>query len=358
MKLYKHKMNIFFLLVLLTIKLPAQNVGINTLIPPAKLTVLAPVNSPSIPGTVSTGIFRLAVTDIEGIDIGKIGTSPFTGWIQVGYNGVSADPLALQPVGGQVAIGTGTPNISALLDLTSTSKGFLPPRMTAAQRIAIILPAEGLLVFQTDGPKGYYYYINAAWTSLADLVSYPTVTTCTQQWMEKNLDITTYRNGDPIPYVTDNTAWSSLTTGAWCYYNNDPSNNATYGKMYNWYAVTDMRGLAPAGWHIPTDAEWTTMESCLGGASVAGGKMKVAGLKDWNAPNNSATNSSGFSGLPGGGRSLDGSFVFEGALGGIWSSTAANASSGFSRYMQDTNGSLGRDMSDKRNGFSIRCVKD
>src|SRR5690242_1829855 len=89
----------------------------------------------------------------------------------------------------------------------------------------------------------------------------PSVTIGNQVWMLKNLDVTTYRNGDPISQVTDSTQWVGLTTGAWCYYNNDPANNVVYGKLYNWYAVNDPRGIAPLGWHIPTDAEWTTLST-------------------------------------------------------------------------------------------------
>ena len=124
--------------------------------------------------------------------------------------------------------------------------------------------------------------------------------------MDKNLDVDRYRNGDPIPKVTDPTAWVALTTGAYCYYNNDSATYAaTYGKLYNWYAVNDPRGLAPAGWHIPSDAEWATIETCLGGASVAGGEMKETGTIHWQSPNTGATNSSGFTGLPGGYRNYD-----------------------------------------------------
>src|SRR4030095_15485991 len=90
-------------------------------------------------------------------------------------------------------------------------------------------------------------------------------TICDQDWMVKNLDVTTYRNGDIIPEVTDPTVWAALTTGAWCYYENNSTNGTTYGKLYNWYAVNDPRGLAPTGWHVPTDAEWTTLSTCLGG---------------------------------------------------------------------------------------------
>ena len=94
-----------------------------------------------------------------------------------------------------------------------------------------------------------------------------------QKWKSKNLDVAFYRNGDAIPQVTDDAEWAALTTGAWCYYNNDSTLGKTYGKLYNWYAVNDPRGLAPRGWHIPSDAEWTTLETTLGGSSAAGWKM-------------------------------------------------------------------------------------
>src|SRR5262245_47721661 len=130
--------------------------------------------------------------------------------------------------------------------------------------------------------------------------------------MNKNLSVTKYRNGDPIPQVKKNAKWATLTTGAWCWLNND-SANSIYGRLYNWYAVNDPRGLAPAGWHIPSDSEWTTLQTFLGGDSVAGGKMKStgtikAGTGLWRFPNTGATNSSGFTALPGGWRLDDGSF--------------------------------------------------
>ncbi|RYY08664.1 MAG: hypothetical protein EOO04_39670, partial [Chitinophagaceae bacterium] len=120
-----------------------------------------------------------------------------------------------------------------------------------------------------DGKKGksQTITINAnAWPAhqahgdIPGSCSAPLVTKiCDQVWTVKNLDVTTYRNGDPIPQVTDPNAWATARTGAWCYYDNDPSNGAIYGKLYNWYAVNDARGLAPAGWHVPSDAEWNTL---------------------------------------------------------------------------------------------------
>jgi uncharacterized protein (TIGR02145 family) len=136
---------------------------------------------------------------------------------------------------------------------------------------------------------------------------YQTVTNCIQTWMKTNLNVSKYRNGDIIPQVTDPQAWGALTTGAWCYYANTSSNGTTYGKLYNWYAVNDPRGLSPSGWHVPTKTEWDIITNCLGGPQVAGGSMKEAGSIHWNSPN-IATNNSGFTALPGGLR--DGNGIF------------------------------------------------
>jgi len=179
-----------------------------------------------------------------------------------------------------------------------------------------------------------------------------------QTWMTQNLDVEKFRNGDIIPQVTDPTAWAALTTGAWCYYNNDPANGSLYGKLYNWYAVNDPRGLAPTGWHVPTDVEWTTLETTLGGAAVAGGKMKVAGTTRWTAPNAGADNSSGFAGLPGGTRNLVGSFVDVGYYGYWWSSTEVNTLFAWYRFLSYNYGSIGRYGLDKQAGFSVRCLRD
>ena len=256
------------------------------------------------------------------------------------------------PAFSQVGIGTATPAASAKLDVTSTSQGFLPPRMTTVQRDAISSPAEGLVIYNTT-TKGLEFKSSTGWVSLT-AVNYPSVLIGAQYWMEKNLEVTTYRNGDPIPYVTDETAWAALTTGAWCYYNNDPSN----GKLYNWYAVNDPRGLAPVGWHVPTDDEWTTLSTTLGGDAVAGGKMKVAGTTRWTAPNTGADNSSGFAGLPGGFRNLSGTFSVVGNYGYWWSSTEVNAASAWYRSLTYSNGSFNRYPNNKQYGFSVRCLRD
>ena len=184
----------------------------------------------------------------------------------------------------------------------------------------------------------------------------PAIEIGTQQWMTQNLDVTTYRNGDIIPQVTDPIDWDALTTGAWCYYNNDPANGAIYGKLYNWYAVNDSRGLAPAGWHIPSDAEWTTLGTHLGGNAVAGGKMKTTGTT-WNSPNSGATNESGYSGLPGGVRDT-GAFFNDGTNGNWWSATQTSTINAWSRKLTNTSSTLFRTFDKKSNGYSVRCLRD
>ena len=359
----------FFILfmILMCTKTFAQNVGVGTNTPPSKLTIVGSSSSPSIPGTASTGVFRIGIgnNNIEGIDFGKLEIFPFSGWMQAGFDGTDTDPLSIQPLGGSVGVGTLDPQSTAALDITSTTKGFLPPRMTQAQRDAISNPANGLLVYQTDATVGFYFFKSGVWTRLSQTttstaqVATPVVTICCQSWMTTNLDVDRYRNGDPIPHVTDPTDWSSLATGAYCYYNNDSTTfAAAYGKLYNWYAVNDPRGLAPEGWHIPTQFEWTTLTDCLGGASVAGGPMKETGTTHWNSPNTDATNFSGFKGLPGGYRSSNGNFYDIGASGIWWSSTENSSISAWYRGLGYSGGDVDVYDINKQIGFSVRCLRD
>jgi len=183
-----------------------------------------------------------------------------------------------------------------------------------------------------------------------------TVTIGKQVWTSKNLDVSTYRNGDEIRQVQDANAWANLTTSAWCYYNNDPGNGSKYGKLYNWYAVNDPRGLAPKGYHIPTDAEWTQLSDYLGGVSKAGTKMKST--SGWSNDGN-GTNRSSFSGLPGGFRDVDGAFLDFGFFGYWWSSSEYGTGSAWYRYLSYNYGNVDRDYDYfKKVGFSVRCLRD
>jgi len=184
------------------------------------------------------------------------------------------------------------------------------------------------------------------------------VTTCVSKWMLKNLDVDHYRNGDSIPEVTDPTEWDYLTTGAWCYYNNDSILGKIYGKLYNWYAVNDKRGLAPLGWHIASHEEWKELEFCLGGTNVAGGKLKEK--EYWNYPNTGANNESGFCALPGGRVQPDGDFFDElGMTGYWWTANEFIPKSAWISLISFDDASLNTTYYwVKLFGFSVRCVKD
>lgn len=258
----------------------------------------------------------------------------------------------------QVGIGTATPAATAQLDVSSTTKGLLPPRMTTAQRNAIASPAAGLMVFNSSS-NALEMYTGSKWISMASSSAdpLPSIRIGIQVWQAKNLDVAFYRNGDPIPQVKDAAAWSALTTGAWCWYNNDSTNGTKYGKLYNWYAVNDARGLAPQGWHIPSNAEWAALSTTLGGDPVAGGPMKDAGTVNWTTPNTGGNNSSGFAGLPGGYRN-NGSFGYFGENGQWWSATEGSATTAFDRYVLNFNGTTGGGTDSKTAGFSVRCLRD
>ncbi|MDO8952800.1 MAG: fibrobacter succinogenes major paralogous domain-containing protein, partial [Draconibacterium sp.] len=166
-----------------------------------------------------------------------------------------------------------------------------------------------------------------------DTTEYESVTIGTQVWMLKNLNVTTYRNGDAIYNVTDNTEWRNLTTGAYCDYENSSIKADTYGRLYNWYAINDSRNIAPTGWHVATDGEWTTLINYLGGLNLAGGKLKEIGTSHWNTPNIGATNESGFTALPGGYRHYDGGSYDLKNMGSFWSSSEASPYNAWSYYL-------------------------
>jgi uncharacterized protein (TIGR02145 family) len=188
---------------------------------------------------------------------------------------------------------------------------------------------------------------------------YKTLVIVTQEWMVENLRARTYRNGVVIPEVTDAATWGGLTTGASCWYNNDSATYACpFGRLYNWYAVASSNNVCPTGWHVPTDAEWTTLENQLGGSSIAGGKMKSTGTLYWQSPNTSADNSSGFSGLAGGSRNNNGAFGNFGYDGYWWSSSENNTYSALSRLMNYNNGNTYSTNANKSVGFSVRCMRD
>lgn len=188
---------------------------------------------------------------------------------------------------------------------------------------------------------------------------YKTIKIGSQTWMAENLRTTKYRNGDPIPNITDYYIWRDLTSGA--YGVSDVRNAVVYGHLYNWYAVSDKRNIAPAGWHVSTDNEWTTLIHYLGDDSIAGAKLKENGNGHWLTPVVAGTNEYGFTALPAGSRWNDGSFSVIGYVGLWWSVSEDNSANAWVREMSGTSyvtKFYGLDGTGKNFGYSVRCVKD
>ena len=178
------------------------------------------------------------------------------------------------------------------------------------------------------------------------------------RWLGKNLNVDHFANGDRIPQVQSDEEWKRIAEEkqpAWCYYNNDSVKGYNYGKLYNWYAVHDSRGLAPRGWHIPSDPEWTQLSDHLGGETIAGTKMKSIDLweNDGNGNNNSL-----FSGLPSGERGAEGTFGYIGVYCGWWSSSESPPEKALLRSLSVGTGRALRVIATKGKGFSVRCIKD
>lgn len=187
-------------------------------------------------------------------------------------------------------------------------------------------------------------------TTTTTTTAAPTVVIGTQEWMVSDLGVTKYANGDTIPQVTDTMEWATLTTGAWCYYANDPSKE----KLYNLYAVNDPRGLAPAGYHLPTLADYNTLHNYLGGNTVAGGPLKETGTTHWQSPNTGATNTSGFTGLGTGYRSNGGDFLGNGTIGAWF------GDGGYLTMYYDNTQSFATSIAGgvERYGFKVRLIKN
>ncbi len=212
--------------------------------------------------------------------------------------------------------------------------------------------------------------VNAPSSSFATDIDgnvYPTVNIGTQTWSKKNLNVSRYRNGDIIPQVTSSTQWANLTTGAWCWYNNDSVNYSKYGKLYNWYAVNDPRGLVPIGWQIPNETSWNKLCKYLDNnadtscvmcyqSSTVGGSLKETGIINWISPNTGATNISGFSMIASGGRYNVGDFISAGYYGLLWSSEESDISGAYDRFFNYSNGSLYKGADGKKTGESVRFV--
>jgi uncharacterized protein (TIGR02145 family) len=235
--------------------------------------------------------------------------------------------------------------------LSNTGATLLPGNATCSAQVISVTGCGGQTSLTYDG------------------LTYDLVQIGGQCWFADNLATDQYRNGDLIASGLTNTNWSNTSSGAYHIYANSPSNDATYGKLYNWFSVTDTRGLCPTGWHVPTDCEWMYLENALGinvndqvlfdtwvRGTDQGGRLKSTTL--WDAPNLGANNNIGFSALPGAYRGTNGTGGFLNSLGYWWTSTATTSTNAWYRVLGANYATVNRISGGKRAGFSIRCVKD
>ncbi len=213
------------------------------------------------------------------------------------------------------------------------------------------------LAATVNNPEDSYTGNSGTFTDARDGQVYKWIKIGTQIWMAENLRATKFNDGTSIPNVTDVSTWSNLKTPGYCWHNNDASNKSTYGALYNWYAVNTMK-LAPKGWHVPTDAEWTTLTNFVGGKDIAGGKLKEAGTTHWVSPNAGATSTHGFAALPGGYRDNAGTYSSVGEDGSWWSSAESLTNGAWGRHLYYDSVSMSRHSFPKADGFSVRCVRD
>lgn len=235
---------------------------------------------------------------------------------------------------------TGTPPSGGLANFALNIGG-------QACTLSRLVLGEGIPIVSNPGAGVYF-----------DGYNYPTIVLGNgQEWMAENLRTTVYANGDPIPNVPVGNNWASLNNGAWVHYDNDSQNETPYGKLYNWYAVSDPRNVCPVGWHPADGGEIAQLSEYLGGDASAGGKMKSLGTQYWLSPNSGATNESGFSGLPGGMRESNGNFATTGTYGYWWRSNSSNGIAA-AISLRNTAGFCSWSDYNMKYGFSVRCLKD
>ena len=308
--------------------------------------------------TVTTSTFSNITqnSSIVGGNVTNSGGAPVT---ERGiFWGLSQNP---ESTGTKMQIGSGTGSYSATLS------GLLPGTIYYVNAYATNSKgtAYGKQVsFSTQNSTGtgIIFNSNLTYGSISDIEAnvYKTIKIGTQTWMAENLKTVKYNDGSSIPLVTDGGVWIGLSAPGFCWYGNDAvTHKSTYGALYNWYA-TNTGMLCPTGWHIPTEAEWGTLESYLNGGMVAGGKLKETGISHWLNPNTSATNESGFTSIPGGYRVGDG---YGGAYSGIgengywWSASEISTTSAWGRNIS-YNFNMVTNIGDfKRTGYSVRCIQ-
>jgi len=317
--------------------------------------------SSSEPGVPSETLASPVTNEISGISASTAtggGNIISDGGSAVTSRGVvwSVNPVPTTSLTTKTVDGSGTGSFpSSIKGLSSNTKYYV--RAYAVNSSGTAYGNE--VSFTTSGTTGTTQGVPCPGASTVkdiDGNTYSTVQIGAQCWMQSNLKVSKYRNGAAIPTGLSDAVWESTTSSAYAIYANNINNDALYGKLYNLYAVNDVRGLCPTGWHVPTKDEWDKFVSHLGGVEVAGGKMKST--TGWRVPNNEATNESGFTGLPGGSRVSSGKFDYLGSVGVWWSSSEINISDAWALNVGSNDGDVSRFTSDKEYGFSVRCLRD
>jgi len=294
---------------------------------------------------------------------------------------ITVNPVVIAPIAAFTASNT-TPNVGQSVQFTDqstnnptswswnfgdggTSTARNPTHTySTAGTYTVTLTATNSSGSDGETKNGYItVYLSVTTVSDIDGNVYKTIQIGTQTWMAENLKTTKYNDNTTIPPVADPTLWAGLYTPGYCWYDNDAATyKATYGALYNWYAVNaasnGSKNVCPTGWHIPTDVEWGILRASLGGTDFAGGKLKEAGYSHWLSPNTGADNESGFTALPGGNRSYNGVFMNFGTDGHWWSSSEYDTYDAWSVYMVHNYSFFGRFRGPKNYAFSIRCLKN
>ncbi len=250
-----------------------------------------------------------------------------------------------------------------ILDSITIKNGYPPKQTEFISELTRLIPGTKYYVKAYAKTSEKVFYSDAINFTTPDTVSdvdgnvYHVISIGSQLWTKENLKTTKFKNSDPIPVVTDNDEWYNLTTPGYCWYNNYSPFKDQYGALYNWYAVTT-GNLCPDGWHVPNDANWTTLINFLGGEEIAANKLKEAGTANWNSPNTGATNESGFTALPCGQRDHYGTFYDLGTYTYLWNSIECDEASSWSKCMNNSEGYVYHMSNNKKKGFSVRCIKD
>lgn len=319
-----------------------DNMGMVTGIIPGNTTVKAKLREvESLPGIVCVKAPLYAIEIEQDSLTVEVGST-------VQFNAVGKDMYGNDITGLSFTWQTGDDDIATIGNEGITT-GVAPGSTTVTAKLGEVesLPAEVKVIEATTG-------------TVIDVDGniYQTVKIGEQWWMAENLKVIHYRNGDAIPSVIENIVWENLNTGAYCEYDNDSNNVEIYGRLYNWYALSDSRDLSPDGWHVPSDVEWETLIDYLGGSGIAGGKLKEAGTEHWYDPNFGATNESGFTALPGGYRKYGGNFGHMKGNAYFWASSNYGNGYAWIRRLYYSTQTTDRGVQDKRVGFSVRLVRD